>query len=187
MPSDIHIPIAARSKEAITKYIGTISEIHSKSQINSAFLVKLDEFPCADKKSAIWKVKEAEILHCTSQMWVHVNYTNYRKAYQKAFPEQNLKNFVIDHIMNRRVARLKGYEYLRIIPISRAANSSSGNITEKYGFEYHCTERMMQLNCQNSPFIQYGDIADIVKMLNIKTGGSFQEGVNEALKYLLEE
>ncbi|MBK9505554.1 MAG: hypothetical protein IPO03_09310 [Bacteroidetes bacterium] len=36
-------------------------------------------------------------------------------------------------------------------------------------------------------YVQYADLADIVKMLDIKAGGSFQEGVNEAQKYLLED
>lgn len=185
MPADLHIPIAARNKEAIHKYIGPFSEIFTKS--NKALLVKIEDAPCINNKLAIWKVKGSEIFHCTLQVWVHVDYADYRKAYHKAFPEQDLTILVIDHIMNRRVARLKGFEYLRVIPISRAANSSSGNMTEKYAYEYHSTAEMKQSNSRVQPFIQYGDIADIVKMLNIRTGGSFQEGVNEALKYLYEE
>ena len=185
MPPDLHIPIAARNKEAIHKYIGSFSEIFTKS--NNALLVKIEDTPCINNKLAIWKIKESEILHCSSQVWVHVNYADYRKAYHKAFPEQDLTNLVIDHIMNRRVARLKGFEYLRIIPISRVANSSSGNMTEKYAHKYHSTDQMKQSNSKNQHFIQYADIADIVKMLDIKTGGSVQEGVNEALKYFYEE
>lgn len=89
--------------------------------------------------------------------------------------------------MNRRVARLKGFEYLRVVPISRAANSSSGNVTEKYGFAYHSTKRMQQINKYNQPFIQYCDKADIVKILDIKTGGKFQEGINNVLYYFYEK
>ncbi|MBK9983320.1 MAG: hypothetical protein IPP15_13140 [Saprospiraceae bacterium] len=88
--------------------------------------------------------------------------------------------------MNRRLARLKGFDYLRIIPISKAANTNSGTITEKYGFDYHHSQSSQNNINPNGPFIQYADIADITKMLNLKTGGDFQDGVNEALKYLLE-
>ncbi len=187
MPAGLHIPIAARNMEAIEKYIGSITEVLSTSQSFKAFLVTVDDSQFINRKLAIWKVNGSEILHFTKQVWVHVDFSGYRRAYQKAFPDLDLNNLVIDHILNRRVARLKGLEYLRVIPISRAANSNSGTITEKYGFEYHNTENMKQLNNQILPFIQYADLADIVKMLNLKTGGSFQDGVNEAQKYLLEE
>jgi hypothetical protein len=187
MPDDLHIPIAARTIDAINKYIGNISEILAKSQSNKALLVNLDEPLYISKKSAAWKVNSSEIFYSIRQVWVHVDYTGYRIAYQKAFPELDLTNFVVDHIMNRRVAKLKGFDYLRIIPISREANSSSGNMTEKYAVEYHSSPRMKLLNSQNQASIQYADLADIVKMLDIKTGGTLQDGVNEGQKYLLEE
>ncbi|MEA2235919.1 MAG: hypothetical protein QOC81_643 [Thermoanaerobaculia bacterium] len=82
--------------------------------------------------------------------------------------------------MNRRVARLKGFRYIRIVPISRAANSSSGGLSEKWGVAYHSTARMIASNKDAGTFVQYADLADIVKMLNIKTGGSLQDAVNEA-------
>jgi hypothetical protein len=182
MPPDLHVPIAARSLEAITRYLGIVSEISKRAVLVSPF-----SSPSPNNKLPIWKVKGVEILHHPRQVWVHVNYTAYRKVYSKAFPDEDLTNLVIDHIMNRRLARLKGFEYLRVIPISRAANSSSGNVTEKYGFAYHSTNRMKHLNSENRPFIQYGDIADIVKMLNINTGGKFQQGINDALHYIYEE
>jgi hypothetical protein len=95
----------------------------------------------------------------------------------------DFKQNVIDHVMNRRIARLKGFEYLRVVPISRAANSSSGNITEKYGYDYHSSAYMQKVNKDNKAFIQYCDMADIVKMLDIKTVGKIQEGINEVLHY----
>ena len=76
--------------------------------------------------------------------------------------------------MNRRVARLKGFRYLRIVPISREANSSSGGLSEKWAVAYHGTPDMVATNKRLGTLIQYADLADIVKMLNIKTGGSFK-------------
>lgn len=182
MSPDLHVPIAARNVEAIIKYIGVTSKISA-----NALLVNPYNIPKLNSNLRIWKVKESEVLHKPKQVWVHVNYANYRKAYNKAFPEKDLTNLVIDHIMNRRVARLKGFDYLRVIPISRAANSSSGNVTEKYGFAFHNTVHMKQVNNFNQPFIQYCDKADIVKMLNINTGGNIQDGINDVLYYFDEE
>jgi len=89
---------------------------------------------------------------------------------------------VLDHVLNRRVARLKGFSYLRIVPISRGANSSSGGLSEKWGVEYHSSPSMVKKNREYPAFIQYADIADITKMLNLKTGGSIQDGVNDVIK-----
>jgi hypothetical protein len=109
-----------------------------------------------------------------------VDYHGYRHAYAKAFPNQDVENLVLDHVMNRRVARLKGFFYLRIIPILRQANSSSGGLSEKWAVEYHSSDEMSGKNLASPAKIQYADLADIVKMLNQKTGDSLQDPVNEA-------
>ena len=41
---------------------------------------------------------------------------------------------------------------------------------------------MMKKNAESLASVQYADIADIVKMLNVKGGGSFMDNVNEAQK-----
>ena len=46
---------------------------------------------------------------------------------------------------------------------------------------------MEEINRQNPPYIQYCDKADIIKMLNIKTGVKIQEGINEVLYYFYEQ
>ncbi|MES2558283.1 MAG: hypothetical protein V4590_00980 [Bacteroidota bacterium] len=185
MTPDLHIPIAARTIDAISTYIGTFSRIFPNS--DNALMVTPYSIPLPNKKLPIWKVKGVEILHSHRQVWVRVNYTNYRKAYAHAFPEEEINDLVVDHVMNRRVARLKGYEYLRVTLISRAANSSSGNFTEKYGFAYHKSQHSKYLDIEKQPSIQYCDKADIVKMLNINTGGKIQEGINEVLYYFYEQ
>ena len=84
--------------------------------------------------------------------------------------------------MNRRVARLKGFNYLRIVPISRCTNSSHGGLSEGWGVAYHSTPQMREKNSASQAAVQYGDIADIAKMLNLQGGGSLMDGVNEAQK-----
>jgi hypothetical protein len=41
---------------------------------------------------------------------------------------------------------------------------------------------MMELNRASQAVIQYADLSDVVKMLNMEGGGSFMENVNEAQK-----
>ena len=75
-------------------------------------------------------------------------------------------SFEGDHVLNRRVARLKGFSYLRIVPISRGANSSHGSLSEGWSVAYHSTPQMREINRASLASVQYADIADIAKMLN---------------------
>ena len=61
-----------------------------------------------------------------------MNYTGYRKAYKRAFPKEDITKKVINHILNRRIAMIKGYEYVRVSPVIRGVNSSSG-YSENWG------------------------------------------------------
>lgn len=187
LPPCVHVPVAARDERAIQKYIGNISLVLMAGSPNAALLVEPHETPAINNRLPIWRLKEAALLHCPKQVWVHVDYSGYRRAYVRAFPDEDLTGLVIDHVLNRRVARLKGFHYLRIVPISRAANSSSGGLSEKWAVEYHGTPEMVKRNSESPAFIQYADLADIVKMLNIKTGGSLQDPVNEAQALVREE
>ena len=135
-----------------------------------------------DDRLAIWDVPESVILHCPKQVWVHVDYRAYRRAYIRAFPDLDLSGLVLDHVMNRRVASLKGFTYLRIVPISRSANSSHGGLSEGWGVEYHSSPEMRKRNRESRAVVQYADLADIVKMLNRGGGGSIMDNVNEAQK-----
>jgi hypothetical protein len=145
-------------------------------------LIEAHEPEEPDERLAIWRHPGAAILHYPRQVWVHVDYSAYRRAYLRAFPNVDLTGLVLDHVLNRRVARLKGFAYLRIVPISRAANSSHGGLSEGWGVEYHSSARMMGLNRTSQAMVQYADLADVVKMLNMEGGGSFMENVNEAQK-----
>ena len=187
LPPCVHVPVAARDEDAVQKYIGNISLVLKAGSPNGALLVEPHETPATNNRLPIWRLKEAALLHCPKQVWVHVDYSGYRSAYIKAFPCADLTGLVIDHVLNRRVARLKGFHYLRIVPISRGANSSSGGLSEKWSVEYQGTAEMVRRNKESPAFIQYADLADIVKMLNIKTGGSLQHPVNEEQALVREE
>lgn len=178
----LYIPIAARDTNAIEKYVGRILAPLARASPSRALLVEAHEPDKPDERLSIWGLPGAAVLHYPRQVWVHVDYTAYRRAYVRAFPDADLTGFVLDHIINRRVARLKGFTYLRIVPISREANSSHGGLSEGWGVEYHSSPRMMELNKASQAVVQYADLSDIVKMLNMEGGGSFMENVNEAQK-----
>jgi len=178
----LYVPIAARDASAIETYVGKIVSQLAPRSSSKAFLVAAYEPEKPDDRLAIWGLPEASVLHNPRQVWVHVNYSGYRRAYIRAFPDVDLTDFVLDHVMNRRVARLKGFAYLRIVPVSRAANSSHGGLSERWAVEKYSSPKMRELNKTSQAVIQYADLADIVKMLNMEGGGSLMEIVNEAQK-----
>ena len=178
----LYIPIAARDTNAIEIYVGKIVARLSKHSPRDALLVEAHEPEKADLRLPIWGLPEAAVLHSPKQVWVHVDYSSYRRAYIRAFPDVNLTGFVLDHVMNRRIARLKGFNYLRIVPVSRSVNSSHGGLSEGWGVNHHSSPRMLEINRASQAVVQYADLADIVKMLNMEGGGSFMDIVNEAQK-----
>lgn len=150
-------------------------------------LVEIDDAPEINYKFPIWKLKESGILHKSRQVWVDVDYRQYRKAYKSVFPEEDISNLFLDHIMNRKVARLKGFNFVRIIPVSRGTNTSSGSSAEQHSVKHHSTPEMINHNMKRETYIQYADVADIVKMLNMQTGSAFQDGIRDALDLFFEE
>ncbi len=180
LPPCLYVPIGARDQAAIARYVGRVTEILAVGMPNRALLIEANDPPPRDTQLPIWQVASAAILHAPRQVWVHVNFASYRRAYMLAFPEESLHGLVLDHVLNRRVARLKGFAYLRIVAISRGANSSSGGLSERWGVEYHSSPAMRQSNQASRASVQYADLADLVKMLDIKTGGSLQDPVNAA-------
>ena len=182
LPPCLYVPVAARDTFALERYVGRIVTRLMPKSPDKAFLIEAYEPEKADARLAIWDVPGAEVLHMARQVWVHVDYRAYRPAYLRAFPNSRLADLVLDHVMNRRVARLKGFAYLRVVPISRGANSSHGSLSEGWAVEYHSSPEMQEKNRVSQAAVQYADMSDIVKMLNMQGGGSLMDKVNEAQK-----
>ena len=182
LPPCLYIPVVARDINDIETYVGKIVAYLARRSPIDALLVEAHEPEKADVRLPIWGLPDAAVLHNPRQVWVHVDYCSYRRAYIRAFPDVNLAGLVQDHVMNRRVARLKGFTYLRIVPVSGAANSSHGGLSEGWGVEHHSSPRMRDINKASQAVVQYADRADIVKMLNMEGGGSFMDIANEAQK-----
>lgn len=186
LPPCLHIPVAARDEDAVRSYVGQVVQVIAPGTPSMALLVKTRGPVDMNPRLPIWSIPEASVLHRSPQLWVHVDYADYRSAYAKAFPDEDIHELVLDHVMNRRVARLKDFAYLRLVPISRGANSSSGGLSEKWAVEYHGTPEMRAKHLASPARIQHADLADIVKMLDRKTGGSLQDPVNEAQELVRE-
>lgn len=125
----LYVPVAARDTSAIERYVGSIVEELSRRSASKALLVEAHEPDEPDGRLAIWQHPGVAILHQPRQVWVQVDYSAYRRAYRRAFPNADLTDLVLDHVINRRVARLKGFKYLRVVPISRKVNSSHGGLS----------------------------------------------------------
>jgi hypothetical protein len=146
IPESLHLPITARNKESIVRYVGEIVAELSSPNTNNAFLVEVPKPDLINYKLAVWKLPESKVLHQVLQVWVHVDYKGYRKAYLKAFPNEDISLLILDHIQNRKMTKIMGFNYTRIIPITRGANSSSGSLCEQWGIKYQSTPYMRKIN-----------------------------------------
>lgn len=184
LPATLWIPVAAVSVEAIRKYVGD-PEQGSQRDPSKALVVTtpgVGQFPFDDLP--VWDLPFAERLHSQKQLWVHIDYTGYRRFYRSEFPDVDGTDIVVDHICNRRFARQLGYEYIRLIDVSRGANSSSGRGPESEGVKFLDSDAGVKTAQRAKTPIQYADTVDIAKMLNIKTGGFPLNAVRDLHKYL---
>ena len=180
LPRCLHIPIAARDEASVHSHVGLVIDVVVAGSPSMALLVETGPSERMDSTLPIWQEPGASNLFRSPQLWVHVDFQDYRPAYAKAFPTENISGLDVDHVLNRHVAKVKDFMYVRLVAISRAANRSSGGLSEKWAVQYHSSERMRAKNLSSPARIQYADLADIVKMLDRKTGGAHQDPVNEA-------
>jgi hypothetical protein len=178
LPDCLHVPIAAVDETAITTYVGTIQRVLAEGSPRKALLVEIKEPPPIDRSLPIWDIEASPVLHMRRQVWVHVAFTGYRHAYRKAFPTESIDGMVLSHAMNRRVATLKGFAYVRITPTSRRSNSSSA-FSENWGVALHGTPEQIAANRRRGAFIQYADLSELMLMLDMQLGGGVMAAVNE--------
>lgn len=158
-------PIAAMNLEAIKNHVGNFEFIMGTNQ--QALLVNWKPYEINNKLN---ELEYFDRIHQTKQVWVTVDFKNYRKTYFEVFKniEKN-NNLVVDHIFNRRLAKIWNYEYIRLIHVDRSINSSSGKGQKSFGVdlmkdnqEYH--NKVKERN------ISYADPFDLVKIVNWKIG-----------------
>lgn len=170
VPECLHVPIVALDEEAITEHIGDIVQVISPGR---ALVVEVDQPPVRDDRLPIWSLPSSSVFFERRQVWVSYDYSRYRYAYAKALGEESIAGRVLAHMYNRRMAALRGYKFIRLVPVSRGANSSS-SFTEQWGVgmaEKDLGERRKKLGLK----FQYADLGDLMVMLDIKLGGGVQE------------
>jgi hypothetical protein len=179
IPLCLHVPIAAVNEAAIVDYMGEIRAVLSGGGLRKAFLVEAYPPEPRNGEYPIWADPRSAILHHPLQLWVNIRFTRYRRAWQRAFPDVPLGDAVLSHAMNRRVAALKGFDFVRITPTSRSANSSSAFI-EGWGVALHGEHSQMKANRSRGVFIEYADLTGLMLMMDMKLGGGVMDSVNEA-------
>ena len=182
IPLCLHVPIAARDEAAITTYVGKIRATLS-GRGRRAFLVNAYPPAARDAAYPIFEHPSAAVLHRPEQVWVDIGYSGYRRAYAKAFPNEPIGEAVLSHAMNRRMAALKGFTFVRITLTSREANSSSA-FAEGKGVALHGEPHQAAANRARGNFVEYGDLTDLMLMLDIMLGGGFMDAVNEGQKLI---
>lgn len=178
LPECLHVPIAALDENAITTYIGEVEQVLADGSPRRALLVRAKEPPPIDRRFPIWDLPASRILHERPQVWVHIGFARYRRAYKKAFPDDAIDGKVLSHALNRRMAALMGFDYVRITPNSRGCNSSSG-FSEQWGVTLHATPQQAAANRRRGAFIHYADLAALMVMLDMNPGGGIMDAVNE--------
>jgi hypothetical protein len=183
LPECLHVPIAALDEDAIRNFVGDVEQVVSGRGLRKAFLVTVPEPVEIDPLLPIRDHPNAGIFHARQQVWVHVTYAPYRPAYKRAFPDENLNGPILSHAMNRKTAAHKGFDFVRITPVTRVANSSS-SFSERWAVKRHEPKEPVVARRTGPPFIQYADLSDLMLMLDIKLGGGVMDAVNEGQKLI---
>jgi len=169
------IPIAAKSKESISKYIGTIEDSFGE---DDAFLVSFSPLELSNDLP-VWKNPRSSWLTHSKQIWVAAESKKYRQYYLNHFKDQCINSkYVVDHIMNRKLATALGYRYIRLLHVSRSSNSSSGRGGETFAKSNLPIGQSINPDI-NSTEIVYADPSDLLKMLDMQVGGFGLDAVRD--------
>ena len=175
----MHVPVAAADETAIVRFIGEITKILVTGNPIKALVVKIDPPPLRDTQLPIWDMPRSAVHFEPEKVWVHVNFNGYRRAYKKAKPSEDISSNVLSHCMNRRHAALKGFQYVRIVPASRSANSSSA-FSDEWGIDTNSKPGELASIKRRAAHIQYADLVDLMVMMDMRVGGGVMRLVNTA-------
>jgi len=195
LPPDLIVPIAAADLEAIETYVGTIQmRVRGRKRPTNAVVVVAHR-PNRNPQVPLWDQCETDQyyrrLHPPSQLWVHVDYTGYRRAWKRLGFGELTREVFLDHIRNRAAVRLSGYRhsFLRVCPVSRETNTSGGLDKGTEGMEKVELRKLKQ----QPPHIRrrterrltapvvLADPIDLTKMLDIPPGLTELQGVASML------
>jgi len=151
--------------------------------------------PNRNPQFPLWDECEADQyyrrLHPSRQLWVHVDYTGYRRAWKRLGFGELTRELFLDHIHNRAAVRLSGYRhpFLRLCPVSRETNTSGGLNIGSEGMEKTELRKLKQQpdyiqqrteRALTAPVV-LADPIDLTKMLDIPPGLTELQGVASML------
>jgi hypothetical protein len=188
LPLSLQIPIAARTLEAIRRFVGEIQQEKVGRDGRPRAVLVGPVAPAPGKEpdvplwSSQWAVEANLRLHPSAQVWVDVDYKGYRRAYA-SFGLLIPRGYFLDHVQNRRAIKSRGrsFPWLRLCAVSSRVNTSGGAAAGGEGMEneYLSTlEYPETLGAQSQ--IIYADPMDLTKMLNMEPGTRPLDGVREA-------
>ena len=172
VPECLHTAICAMDRNAIEQFVGVIEQSYGR---DNAFLVRRFEPAPRDERLPIWREPNVGRVHEVLQVWVRTRYTRYRKAFRALRPDEAIEHRVLHHIMNRRYAAKCGFEYLRLIPVTREVNSSSA-FSEDWGVDLEkWVPNYFEKHKARGYRVRYAGTDQIVVMMGILPGGGVME------------
>lgn len=191
LSSDLIVPIAAANLEAIESYVGAIEATLPGRKRPTNAVVVVAHRPNRNPQVPLWDLEEADRyyrrLHPQRQLWVHVDYRGYRRAWERLDFGDLTRERVLDHIRNRAAVRLSGYThpFLRLCPVSRETNTSGGLDNGAEGMEKAELRKLEQqptgirrrTQRRLAAPLVLADPIDLTKMLDIPPGLTELRGV----------
>jgi hypothetical protein len=177
LPDSVLTPTLAVDRSAIEEFVGEIVRVYGQE---NAYLVRgFRPFP-VDHRYPIWTQPNADRIHQEYQVWVRVSYTRYRAAFRNLVPTVNIDGLILHHVPNRRYAKKCGFEYIRLVPISRASNSSSA-FSEDWGVNLDkVVPNYFEKHRARGYRIKYADLTDLLAIMDMQVGGGVMEVVRLA-------
>ena len=197
LPPSLRIAVAAADPSTIERFAGCIvatQAARATGRIN-AIKVRTAAAPPEPNRVLLWEHPQANhfrsILYPEFQLWVHVDFAGYRRAWQRLGMPGLPADFMLDHIANRKATRLRGYlhPYIRLCPVPRIINTNAGHPLGGEGMERDYMKHVQSLperqrrdaiNKMRS-LIVYADPMDLTKMLRISPGTQTLDGVRDLL------
>ena len=178
VPDCLHTPTVAADRAAIEDFVGVIVATHGR---DSAFLVRRFDPAPMDLRYPIVAQPNFNRIHQDLQVWVRTRYTRYRRAFQALQPNVAVDGLVLHHIVNRRYAAKCGFDYIRLVPVRRATNSSSA-YSEDWGvnLDVKGVPGFFEKHRLRGYRIKYADLTDLLAIMDIEIGGGFMEVVRLA-------
>jgi hypothetical protein len=187
LPPCLRIPIAADSVASIRTFVGIIVQLvdGDPGKPNALSVRPFERLKQKSQGVKLWKepnAAEYELrLHPEKQVWVHVDFNGYRKAYQDFDMPPIPPGYFLDHVQNRKAIRLRHYShpYLRLCPVMRSVNTSGGSAYGGEGMEKEYLKTVQGYPPGPSSKIIYADPMDLTKMLNFPPGTQVLAGVGQ--------